>query len=442
VTSVGRTTTTPAGESAAGSLRRRLSFAGAWRYHSQVALLLLGIRSPRLSGLVTRLGSVVFDLMEFVRTGGQASHLGRAAEAALTASARVPQQPRYRNYWNDPRAHSLVGLVVGLDLHRHAGKYHVLEVHLPPALKPERRRLYESDIDPLVSTLASAARDAGYARLVLCKHYWTGSYWTEFERASRATGIGVTGAAWRAGHRGHMVALPDPLPARTLYADWGDQVSPLLQFLGNKLWSARWLGEMLDVEGARGTRLAWVPTSDRLILPKSPSDARWPNLVVKLANGRRGLHVAMGRFDTEDQARLRLRLPDNDPGAVPGVFEQSWKQRLVRRLLPTREVVYQPFVPPEVIDGRVHKIRVFVFVSPLFDAFLSAHHVSAGEDLPDGPLPPGSVVNGGPYASALPKTGARFRRVPPDVEDELRDVALEFGRIAGLAITRKFETGP
>jgi hypothetical protein len=38
--------------------------------------------------------------------------------------------------------------------------------------------------------------------------------------------------------------------------------------------------------------------------------------------------------------------------------------------------------------------------------------------------------------------GGRYRRLPAETEAELREAAREFGRLAGLAIRRRFVTSP
>ena len=88
------------------------------------------------------------------------------------------------------------------------------------------------------------------------------------------------------------------------------------------------------------------------------------------------------------------------------------------------------------IGRRARLIRVHAFVSPLVNAFLSAHGVIAGEDLPE-QLSSGLVRNTGAYVVNI-AGGGRFCRLAAEMEDELREVAQEFGRLANLAISKKF----
>ena len=59
-----------------------------------------------------------------------------AKEAKLQASNRLPQRPPYLSYWYDPIMHTLVGLHVGLDLHRCDGKYHVIRSSMREIRRP------------------------------------------------------------------------------------------------------------------------------------------------------------------------------------------------------------------------------------------------------------------------------------------------------------------
>lgn len=429
------------GDADLNSLRRRLRFAGIWRHAIDAAQRRLGIRWPRLAGVVHKFGTVLFDGMEIVRTRGRLSHPTRPIEAAMTAQVRLPQEPHNRNYWYDPHSHSLIGLVLGLDLHRHRGKYYLLENNVRPALNPERRQLYESELDPFIIALLKAAATRKFERLVLLRHEWSDGYFDEFERASRASRIEVIGGVGRPSEKGCSWVLPDPPAAKTLYADWGQRVyTPVSHLIHNKLWSVRWLQEMLEAEGEPKTGLTWVPTYDHLVLPTESTDAHWPNLVVKLANAGKGEYVLMGRFHTEDEARRELRLPFDDPHAIPGIFKLSWGRRLMHRLLPRAEVVYQPFIPSEPIDDRAWTIRLNVFISPFFDTFLSAFAKICTHRLP-GRLAPGLVTDDRPFVCNFAR-GAFYAKLESDVEEEVRVVAAEFGRLARLAITRKFETGP
>jgi hypothetical protein len=80
-------------------------------------------------------------------------------------------------------------------------------------------------------------------------------------------------------------------------------------------------------------------------------------------------------------------------------------------------------------------------VSPLFDEFLSAH-ATVGLELPN-QIAEGLVEGSNPFLfySHL-GTGAYARIESVDEEEELRLVNEEFGRVANLAINRKFQTAP
>ena len=146
----------------------------------------------------------------------------------------------------------------------------------------------------------------------------------------------------------------------------------------------------------------------------------------------------MGRFATEEEARHGLQL-DDGPDSIHGVFRTKLSQKVLHALFPGRmKVLYQPFIPPDVVDGRARLIRLHVFISPLANAFLSAHGVIAGEDLPDR-LPPGLVQNSRAYVVNFSK-GSQYCRLDAEMEDELREVAGEFGRLANWMIEKRFET--
>jgi hypothetical protein len=433
-----------ANEEALRSLQRRLRFATMWQLEIQVMLSLLGVsrsgpRRERVLKLLHAGGSLAFDLLESLRVGEHVSHLSQPNEAALAVPDRLHQQPRHRGYWYDSDRHSLVGLHLALDLNRHQGRSHVLESNCNPSVRRERRRLYDSDLDPFISELVLHAQRQGFERLVFVRHTWQDFYVEEFERATRVSGLEVTGASFDRSTEHFLVALPDPLAPKTMYVLWSYGGQPLSRFMGDKIWSARWLRETIEAEGNPCAHLAYVPTFDHLVLPEPPG-ARWPNLVVKLADRDKGEFVVMGRFQTEEDARRGLQLREDDPHAIPGVFKLNFPPRAIRRYFPTSVTAYQPFIPPEVIENRARKVRLHIYVSPLFTTFLSAHATVGGEELPDH-LPVGLVEKSGPFCCNF-NSGGWIVRVEPEVEEELRVMADEFGRMANLAITQKLETGP
>src|SRR4051795_8215067 len=183
-------TTTPARAVDAASLQRRLRLADAWRYHLDAALAALGRRRNRwLSDVPYLAGNLAVELVEVFRTGGRVAHPGHAYLATLDAPVRLPQDPRYRGYWYDAGSHSLVGMHLGLDLIHHQDKYFFIESNFNAGLNPQRRQLYASDLDPLISELVGLARLYGFEQIVLLRDYWTKPQVEEFGRATRQTGV-------------------------------------------------------------------------------------------------------------------------------------------------------------------------------------------------------------------------------------------------------------
>jgi hypothetical protein len=425
-------------DAALASLRRRLSFAGSWRYRTDMLWTRLGIECRPGVGRVMDLGAqLAFDLTESLRARERTSRPGRVHEAAFDAPVRLPQHSRYLGYWYDEARHVLIGMHLGLDINRSGGKYHVVECNTHPAMRPERRDLYADDLDPIVTGLIAMARRFGFERVVFHRaRAWSQAYLDEFDRASRASGIEFVGASLPFVHetKRPIVPLPHPLQSRTIYVGNWSQGTPISLFMHDKARVGRWLEETLGRDGDPAARLASIPTSDRPVIPSQPNAPCWPNLVAKLANSDGGKFVAMGRFESEDHARDELGLGGHRQAAP----------RFLRRgsaggFFSAPKVVYQPFVPPDVVGRRARLIRAHVFVSPLVDAFLSAHGVVASKDLPD-ELPVGLVRDRASYVVNF-STDSRYMRLEPEIESELHPVSGEFGRVASLAIKRKFEVG-
>lgn len=345
-----------------------------------------------------------------------------AEQGALESSSRLPQHPPYRSYWYDPTIHALVGLHIGLDLHRHAGRYHVIETNLGVILRPERRALYSAPLDPMISGLVAMAKSHGFERVIFLRgSEWSQPYQDEFQLASRQSGLEVLGLAEQ--------APPARLSANTIYVA-RSQPSLLCLFVHDKYWSAKWLKETIDAED-RITLLTYVASFDHLVLPEEASDPAWPNLVIKLSNRDRGEAVVFGRFRSRKQVRRAMHNLRSSPGA----FAVKWRHRLFHR------TIYQPFIKPEVFDNRTCTVRLHSFVSPIFDAFLSADARVGGIRLPT-QVTEGLLERNNAFLGSFSAGSASYARVEPIVEEELHLVTEEFGRIANLAINRKFETTP
>ena len=383
--------------------------------------------------------TLAYDLWEGLRAGGRLSRPGRAHLAALASPMRLEQDPRYRAYWYDADRHALVGALLGVDLHRHAGRHYVLETNLTAGLKTERRALYEEPVDPLVSGLLRLAEGHGFRRIVLPRAFWSRAQQRELAAASRS-GIEVAPASVmrQRGEApiGPISALPRTLEPDTLYAVCTAlSDSAIFEFLHHKAQLDRWLPEAIAAQGGAVRRLAAVPSAEGPDVPALSDDPRWPNLVVKLANSDMGRDVLMGRFSSPEAARRALGLPADGRG-LPRPFLRRPDRRAIDRLFPgALSAVHQSFVPPEVVDGRPRIIRMLSFVSPLADAFLSGHATVGGEALPDA-IPLDALLERSPFAVRVPP--GRHVRLEPEAEAELPEVSREFGAAVRTAVGRRF----
>jgi hypothetical protein len=281
-----------------------------------------------------------------------------------------------------------------------------------------------------------------FKRIVLLRPGWSEDYLKEFELAQSESGVQVIGASSsitnpRSLHP--MIALPDPLQENTVYVIFSGQNTPLSLFFHDKLRMARWLQETIDTHPSDAELLTYVPTFQTLTLPSEPQDPMWPNLVVKLASGDQGKFVLMGRFRSEAHARDELRL--HNPDDIPGVFDIGLWRKMLDRVFPRLQALYQPFIPPEIVDGALSTIRLHLFVSPLTHQFLSAHNVVTNRQIPE-VLPEGLIEDASAYIRSFSTYDCRFEKPEGAIESELRRVAQEYDRIADLAVREKFFTGP
>ncbi len=130
------------------------------------------------------------------------------------------------------------------------------------------------------------------------------------------------------------------------------------------------------------------------------------------------------------------------PHRIPAIFDVGGLERLKDRFLPRLQAIYQPYVVPEVREGRARKIRVHVFISPLINSFLSAHCALSRKALPDH-LPYGLIDHKQRHAFVVNFSDAGgYRRAELEVEEELKDFARTFGQAAKGTLEERFDVTP
>jgi len=423
------------------SIGRRLRFAAT----SQVAID-SAMHRMRLNDIPYRLrraphiaANLLYDSSEWLRNGFRLDRPGQIHLAALEVPGRLPQPPTHRGYWYDRERHACVGMHLGLDLIRHQDRYYLIEANLGAALRRHRRALYDSRLDPSLIELLKVAEQHDFKRIVLLSAGWAPAYLDEFAFAQRESGIEVIGASSPLTHPETpqpVFGLPEELQENTIYVVFSGQGTPLSLFIHNKFWSGQWLQDVISEDPSAAKLLTYTPTYSRITLPPEPLDPRWPNLVIKLASEDAGLFVLLGRFRSEAHVREELGL-DRDR-SIPGAFKLGFKERLIDRLFPRLQTIFQPYITPELADGKVRKARLHLFVSPLVDQFLSAHNTIGREPIPK-ICPEGLIPDHHPYIASFSSAESHYVRCGDMEEKDLRQVSRDYGRLAKMAIGRKFE---
>jgi hypothetical protein len=423
------------------SLSRRLAFAGdSWFFVDRI--FSKGPLSPfarvgysQTARIPDHLARIGFDLGECMRTASWVPDIGNVELALLDVDQRVDQHPRYLSYWHDPAIHSMVGMIVGVDLIRHGGKYYVVEFNHGPSIYPRRRQLYAAPLDPLVSGVVSTARELGFGAVVPIAFQWNPLYVEEFARAGREHGIAAVAHNCPLDHPGgarQMVALPRPLPPKTMFVIHSGLMSPVCRYIDNKWYTARWLEHAIVNELPADSLLAIPPTYDRFVFPREERGTRWPNLVAKLAGSARSCHVIAARFEDEGEARRTLGLTGGN--VVPRQLRSGFASSLL--FYGRERVIFQEFVPPE-LDHREHAqlYRLHLLVSPLRTMYLSAHLRTSRERVPER-VPRGIIRRD----NAFVFNDADYELLSPAKEEEIRFVAGHLGTAVQRALARKFET--
>jgi hypothetical protein len=390
-------------------------------------------QTPRLPDHLSR---IAYDAFECLRTGRSVPELGNAEQATLDG-VRWPQHPRYLGYWHDRAAHTAVGMFVGVDMIRRGGKYYVIECNQGPSIYARRRALYGDELDPFIANLLGAASSLGFESVMPVALRWSREYVEEWQRAGRAYGVRVEPVncpLWRSGGARRIVALPKLLASRTMVVLHSGLNAPTFTYIDNKWRMSTWMPRAMADELPAATRLALPATSERLFIPRSHDDRRWPNLVIKLAGSARSRHVLAARFEDETVAARALDLTHDD--AVPRQLRLGYLKNLL--LYGPDRVLYQEFIPPELDErGHARMIRLHLFVAPLGTMVLSAHQRVSHRPVPD--RAPNGVFG---EDDAFIFNNADYQRLEPEIEAELQETGAELAGLIQREIERRFETSP
>lgn len=412
----------------AGDARYLWERVGSWGPLARVAMK----GGWRAVEAATHLSRIALDLVESGRALGVVPELGNIEFALPQPHEPVAQQQRFPSYLEDQANNAVVAVHVGVDLIRNEGRYHVLENNYGSSINARRRALYGLPLDPIVSGVARQAAALGFKRLVPIAYRWEDSYLAEFRAAEARFGVRIEPRVCPLPMPGlpRLVGLPSPLEPDTFYFLHSGLWTPVVRFLDNKWLMSRWLASALDELPPADTALALPRTREQLDFLLRDNGPRWPNLVVKLANGDRSKRVVAARFETVRQAREALGLV---PGGSP---PPRLRQNLVDTLIGRDRMLFQDFIPPELdAGGYPQMVRLHMLVSPRGSGFLSAHLRVARLPTPER-VPSGLIEDGTAFIFNV----ADYRSLPPGHEDEVRIVADQLSRAMHLGISKTFQT--
>jgi hypothetical protein len=307
-------------------------------------------------------------------------------------------------------------------------------------MREVRRALYQERIDPVLTGLVDLARRHDFREITLYGRNWSREQADEIRLASEELGLPIHAVqTLSAGNSlaslNVRAALPDPLPHNSLHVLFSPvHMTPAMYWINDKELVQAWYSDLVQSTESRLRTLRW---SRELFIPDHRPGS-WPNLVVKLSDVDKGRAVAMGRFDTLEEARDALGLTHGNSKA-PRVFENVTGGQFRRLVTGEPRVIYQEYIPSDVVEGRLRSIRMHAFMSPLEDRMLSAHGFVAGQLLPES-LENGLLKTRDAFVVKR-ATALRLERLEDETENELGQVAIDFGQMVRTAIASRFDIG-
>lgn len=354
---------------------------------------------------------------------------------AVCYARDVPQSPHSRAYWHDPQRCITVGRVLGLDLLPADGGYWYIESNAHPSLDSGRSGLYERD--PFCMNMVQFAAAHDYRHLMVLDNSSSGidpkmaeSYAAEAARSG--IGLSLPTMPNVPGHAElRSYGIPGEVPDDTLVI----RIRPFPVSIDHMLDSKRAAHRMLSTYLAenRDPALRLPVTTTEPVLGDVDPDEPFPNVVYKLPEIEQGRGVWFLKARSAEHAREILA------EALTGPRRRTLDERFLYAVT-NKEGVYQPFIRPRMVDGRLYKIRALIMITPLGVRLLSAHRIIAAHRVPAS-LEHGVVRDPGPYMvnSALGGT----KGIPPaEEEDDIRQSAEAIGRGFAWGLERAFRIGP
>jgi len=331
---------------------------------------------------------------------------------------------------------------ISVDLIKHQDRFYINELNLDTAMRPERRRLYDAEIDPVLTGICHVAQARRFRRVVLCAGQWSESYREEAKLCGRQHGLQVIMAStrpWRDSDSLPMPGLPTPLEDNTLYVIFSMRHAPTDYLVHDKLGTATWLPLLSAKQIDDGQLVTGILTSEKPNVPLADVAGPWPNLVIKLAGWGRGLFMLFAKVRDENEARAMLGLVRD--GQIPKAMAMSTREKLMSNLQHKGPVLYQPYIRPDMTDdGNVQTYRLHMFISPFENRFLSVHGNVSSISVPKR-LPFGVVTDPRPYMTKF-AFGARFVTVDEHTVAQSKRIATQLGKSLQQALTQKFKTEP
>lgn len=422
------------------SLHRRLLFSAKSRYFTDWLFSKEPLysfckltRLEHLARVPDMLANFAFDLGECFRTRSLVPHIADVRATVLNARVKFLQPPRYQGFTYDAENHSMVGMHLGIDLVKHGGKYYPLEFNLDAAVRAERRILYSESIDPIYTRILGTAKELNFKKVVLFNSKWDRACQDEIRKLS-SNSIEVSTLAYPPG-KGTACALPPRLESNTFYVVFHTRHIPLNEFVHNKISSAKWFEESINVIDEGERLIGNILTSEELFVTGFNEVSASPNLVVKFAGVDAGAAVLMAKVRGKQEAK---DLGLDSISLLNRHFRMRPYRRFVNRINGNDRILFQQYIVPDIdAEGKAQKYRIHLLVAPLQCRFLSVHKVKAGIKLPlkvdEGIIqdPSAFLVN---YSH-----NSGYCRVNEEQERELEKVADQLGQIISHALSKRFE---
>lgn len=418
------------------SLNRRIKFSGDFRY--KIYNLFHNItEKPTFYRPIELLAQIEFDTVESIRNKSIVPYFGYPNICACKMLSEIEQHPKYRTFYHDEKTNSTVGMFLGVDLIKNNYGYHAVDFNLNAGLTRERRKLFNSDIDPFLINLKKICLENGYEKVVCFAQHWSSDYINEFKmltNESRVKFVPASPSKHESEYVKKMPIIPQQTEQNTLYVVFHYQHTPIDYFITNQSCTSHWINQGIKSSRFDNCMFKPVDSFDHVNEIRLEDNGEFPNLVIKLGGGWGSQYVKVARIKVDQLDAFCKTFSEQK---LLSTFNRSLFTRFRGWIGQHHKILFQKYVLPEInCDRHAQIIRTHLFIAPVNSRMLYCNKIVSNHKVPMN-VPYGIINDDKPFIVNWYK-GTYYKKIQGDEFSSVENASKQLCQIIYHVLSNKF----